>query len=489
VPIVAVSTVIRGAAAQPRSEGADRVRRLPTRVRRVLLIVVIGQVMAMLDSTIVNVALRSLAVNMNTSITVIQWVVTAYLLSFAAVTPVSGWAAGRFGARRVYLYALALFTVGSLLCGIARTPVEMIAFRVLQGAGGGLLVPVGQALLIRTAGKQRIARVMSLLGVPTVLAPICGPTVGGLLVDGPGWRWVFFVNVPIGVIAVVLARLMLPRVPSTDTEPLDRRGLVLVSAGLLGLIYGLTQVASTRHGLTSDVVIALAGGIVLLGAFVIHSLHSRHPLLSVRLYRDPTFAAASLSVFCIGAVLYGGTILMPLYYQQVRALGATATGLLLAPGGIGGALASLATGYLVERLGSGRTALLGAAAGVVAAVPFGFLTGHTPLVLLGLALAARGAAISLALMPSLTTAYQALAPSQINTATPQLTAVQRVGASLGVALFTVVLLDLLTTRGGGPESLASAYAGTFWWVTGVATVAVAPAAFMVHCQRRRREVV
>lgn len=478
----------RGAAAEPVSEGQDKARRrLPAQVRRVLLIVVIGQIMAMLDSTIVNVALRSLAVHMHTPISVIQWVVTGYLLAFAAVTPVSGWAAGRFGARRVYLWALALFTVGSLLCGIAQTPIEMIVFRVVQGAGGGLLVPVGQAVLIRASGKELLPRVMSLLGAPTVLAPILGPTVGGLLVDGPGWRWVFFVNVPIGIAALFLARFMLPRVPATETDPLDRVGLALVSAGLLGLIYGLTQVASSGHLLTPDVLVALVGGIVLLVAFVVHALHTSHPLLSVRLYRDPTFVAASLSIFCIGAVLYGATILMPLYYQQVRGLGATATGLLLGPGGIGGALASLATGYLVERIGSGRTALIGAVTGALATVPFAFITGHTSFVVLALLQAARGAAISLALMPSLTTAYQALAPSQINSATPQLTAMQRVGASLGVALFTVVLADLLTTHTGGPEAWASAYADTFWWVAGVSIVAIAPAVFLVHCQQRHRE--
>lgn len=457
---------------------------LPAPVRRVLVVVVLGQVMAMLDSTIVNIALKSMSATLSAPITGVQWVVTAYLLTFAAVTPVSGWVMNRFGAPAVYVWALVLFTAGSLLCGFGRSLIELICFRAVQGIGGGMMVPVGQALLIRMAGRDRLARVMSLLGVPTVLAPVFGPTIGGLLVAAGSWRWIFFVNVPIGLATIVLAKRMVPPWPAVNAGPLDRLGLVLISTGLAGLTYGLTQITSVQQAFAARTLTTLLAGLVLTGLFVVHSVRSRHPLLPLHMYRNATVAWAALSVFCVGAVLYGGMILLPLYYQNVRGIDVVSTGLLLASGGAGSAAASWAATRIVERIGSGATALTGAAIGLAGTIPFCFITGHTAFVILGILQAVRGAGIALTLMPSLTTAYQALAPEQVSAATPQLTTVQRIGASLGVALFTVVLQDGIASQSS--SSAAGAYANVFRWVTGVALLLVIPAALMSRHQRGAR---
>ena len=172
-------------------------------VWRISAVVIVGSIMSILDTTIVNVALATLSRELHSTIDQIQWVVTGYMLSLAAVIPITGWAARRFGAKQVYITSLILFTLGSALCGLATTTTELIAFRVLQGVGGGMILPIGQLMMADAAGPQRMGRVMSIVAVPAMLAPILGPTIGGLILDSYSWRWIFFVNLPIGIIAVI----------------------------------------------------------------------------------------------------------------------------------------------------------------------------------------------------------------------------------------------------------------------------------------------
>src|SRR6266536_3170978 len=173
-------------------------------------VVVIGTIMAILDATIVNVAIPTLGRDFHTSISTIQWVMTGYLLAFASVIPLTGWASERFGAKRLWIASLLLFMTGSALAGTAWSIETLIVFRVLQGVGGGLLLPVGQTILARAAGPQRIGRVMSVVGVPMLLGPVFGPVIGGAIVDQVTWRWIFFVNLPIGAVALALAWRLLP---------------------------------------------------------------------------------------------------------------------------------------------------------------------------------------------------------------------------------------------------------------------------------------
>src|SRR5215475_11127766 len=215
--------------------------RIDPHVWRIAIVVILGAIMSVLDTTIVNVALQTLSRDLHTSLDGIQWVVTGYLLSLAAVIPVSGWAATRFGARRVYLISIVLFTLGSLLSGLAWSAGTLIGARVIQGLGGGMIMPVGQMILVRAAGPRNMARVMSAIGVPIILAPVFGPTLGGLLVEHIGWQSIFFVNVPVGIVAAFAALRLLPtdEVTPASAGKLDATGLGLVAGGLVLLTYGL----------------------------------------------------------------------------------------------------------------------------------------------------------------------------------------------------------------------------------------------------------
>src|SRR5215831_916892 len=205
--------------------------RIDAYVWRISAVVIVGSIMSILDTTIVNVALATLGRELHSSIAEIQWVVTGYMLSLAAVIPVTGWAAQRFGAKRVYILSLVLFTAGSALCGLASSTTELIIFRVIQGIGGGMILPIGQLMMADAAGPERMGRVMSIVAIPAMLAPILGPTIGGLILDNASWRWIFFVNVPIGAIAVLAALRTLPNAQPGKASRLDVRGLALMATG------------------------------------------------------------------------------------------------------------------------------------------------------------------------------------------------------------------------------------------------------------------
>src|SRR3954464_5314694 len=223
--------------------GSVRVMGLDRALIRLASVVVLGTIMSILDTTIVNVAIETLGRDLGSSLSAIQWVSTGYLLALATVIPLTGWSMERFGGRFMWMLSVFLFLVGSVLCGCAWSTGSLIVFRVRQGFGGGMIMPVGQAILAQAAGPERMGRIMAVIGVPTLLGPILGPVIGGLIVDNFSWRWIFFVNVPVGLVALTLAWRILPRAKvSRRGAVLDIRGLALLSPGLALLVYGLSQV-------------------------------------------------------------------------------------------------------------------------------------------------------------------------------------------------------------------------------------------------------
>jgi EmrB/QacA subfamily drug resistance transporter len=459
--------------------------RIDAYVWRISAVVIVGSIMSILDTTIVNVALATLGRELHSSIAQIQWVVTGYMLSLAAVIPISGWAARRFGAKPVYLVSVVLFTAGSALCGLATSTTELILFRVLQGIGGGMILPIGQLMMADAAGPKRMGRVMSIVAVPAMLAPILGPTLGGLILDNASWRWIFFVNLPIGVAAVIAALRVLPRIEPGPADRLDYRGLVLMAAGLPLVTYGLAEIGITGSFVAAKVLIPIIGGLVLVAAFVMHALRVPKPLLDLRLYRRPTFSAASIAMFCLGAALFGGMILIPLYWQGVRHESVVDTGLLTAPQGLGAALVMPLAGRLSDRMGGGPLALFGVILTTVATVPFGLIGDHTSIVWLSVAMLIRGTGIGFAFMPAMAAAFASLERSELADATPQLNVLQRVGGSIGTALLAVVLQRALT----GVHTLsgaASAYGTAFWASAGITALAIVPCVVLVRAERAAR---
>ena len=456
-------------------------------VWRISAVVVIGSIMSILDTTIVNVALETLSRELHATISEIQWVVTAYMLSLAAVIPITGWAAKRFGAKRVYILSLVLFTAGSALCGLATDTTQLILFRVLQGVGGGMILPLGQLMLAEAAGPKRMGRVMSVVAIPMMLAPILGPTLGGVILQNMSWRWIFFVNIPIGVIGVIAALRVLPKVKPGPVERLDARGLALMATGLPLLTYGLAEVGVTGSFSSPKVIVPFVLGIALVATFVLHALRVPNPLLDVRLFRRTTFASASFAMFCLGAALFGGMILLPLYWQNVRLESVIVTGLLVAPQGLGAAFAMPIAGKLTDRMGGGPLALFGVTLCTVATIPFALIGAHTSIVWLSAAMFIRGIGIGFGFMPAMAAAFASLKRSELSTATPQLNVLQRVGGSIGTAVLAVVLQRALTGV-HTPSGAAHAYGTAFWASAGLSALAIIPCIILVRAERAARAV-
>jgi EmrB/QacA subfamily drug resistance transporter len=458
-------------------------------VMRIAIVVIMGAIMSVLDTTIVNVALHDLSHDLHSSLGSIQWVITGYLLSLAAVIPVTGWAVRRYSARRLYLIALIVFTAGSALCALATSSSELILFRVLQGVGGGMITPIGQMILVKAAGPRNLPKVMSFIGVPIVLAPVFGPTLGGLLLQTVGWQWIFLINAPVGAIAFVLAMRLLPHDEAGTAQAgrLDVLGLVLAAAGVVGVTFGLSK-SETAGSLTAgSVVIPVIAGLALLALFVIRSRRTTHPLLDLRLFANPAFRAASIVTFCLGAALFGAMILMPLYFQTVRGEDALSTGLLLIPQGIGGGIGMFLSGRATERLGAGRTSLIGGVILALATIPFVLVTATTPFAVIGSAMLVRGVGVGLAIMPAMTAAFSVLTREQVNDASPQLTVLQRVGGSLGTAIIAVVLEGHIQ-HAHTQAAVASGFSQTYLWVMGVTLLGLAPTFLLMRIERRARRL-
>ena len=330
--------------------------KLTPELRRTSTVVVLGSIMSILDTTIVAVALATLGRDFHVSVTTIQWVATGYLLALALVTPVTGWAVDRFGAKRLWMSSTALFVIGSCLCGLAWSANSLIFFRVLQGIGGGMLLPVGQSILARAAGPQRMGRVMSVIGVPMVLGPIMGPVIGGLIVSNYSWRWIFYINLPIGIVTLILSSRWLPRFDTDERFPsaFDTLGFCLLSPGLAALIYALSEVGTTDSYTSPSVLVSFAIGVVLMAGFIFHAVRVKYPLLDLNPFKHRNFAIANVCIFVIGATLFGSMFLLPIYYQVARGQEAWVAGLLMAPQGIGAACIMRWAGSITDRFGPRR---------------------------------------------------------------------------------------------------------------------------------------
>ena len=466
------------------------------RLAAISAVVVLGAVMSILDTTIVNVAIRSLSRTFRSPLSEIQWVSTGYMLALASVIPLTGWASDRFGTKRLFMISMTLFLAGSALSGAAWSAESLIGFRVLQGLGGGMIMPVGMTILTQAAGPQRVGRVMGIIGVPMLMGPVLGPVLGGWLVDDVSWRWIFYVNLPIGAIALPLAWRILDRDEPAHHQRLDTLGFLLLSPGLAALVYGLAE-TSAGGGLTSAR--ALTGtiaGAVLVCAFIVHALRASSPLLDLRLFTARAFSAGAATTFLLGGALFGAMILLPLLYQVIHGESALTAGLLTAPQGLGAAVAMPISGSATDRAGPGRVVLGGIALLLLGTLPFALVDADTPYWVLAVALFVRGIGIGASMMPSMSAAYQTLDRAAVARATSTLNILNRLGGAIGTALLAVLLSHEIShqlpghgaasfTSGVGRApgalphpvmaSLANAFAHTFWWALALTVVALLPA--------------
>ncbi|WP_405110348.1 MDR family MFS transporter [Paenibacillus sp. FSL K6-1217] len=455
-----------------------RKEKIDPAILKVALILVFGALAPLFDSTMINVAVRTLTSDLKSPVSVIQWVITGYVLTMGMAIPVSGWAVNRFGGKKVYLFSLAVFLAGSLLCSLAWNPGSLIGFRLLQGVGAGILIPTMQTVLVQNTGGRNIGRMISIISIPTLLGPILGPVLGGVILGSFGWRFIFYVNIPITLIAGLLAWRGIPAdEPSTRKQSLDLTGLLLLSPAFAALIYGIAQISAYGGLNSSRVWVPLAIGVALTAAFIIYALRTRiEPLLDLRLFQSRIFSASNVTVFLAGMVMNGALLLLPLYYQQVRGESVMYTGLMMIPQGLGMLLTRSWIGSLSDRIGSRIIVLLSLLVTIAATLPFAFAGTDTNLILLAAALVVRGAALNGLLIPVMVTAYIGLRKDQIPHASISMKIFQTIGGAFGAAILATVIAHQMSGHSAlDLRAVAGAYDTAFWWAIGFAVTALIPA--------------
>ncbi len=452
---------------------------LDAAVLKVAGVVVLGSIMSILDITVVSVALRTFMEAFDASYATVGWTMTAYTLALAAVIPMSGWAADRFGTKRIYITALVLFSIGSALCATASSIGMLIAFRTLQGLGGGMLMPVGMTIMTRAAGPERIGRVMSVLGVPMLVGPIAGPILGGWLIDIASWHWVFLINVPIGVIAVIYAWLVLPKDVPSPSETLDVVGMVLLSPGLATLLYGISVIPEKGTVFNPHVYVSVLIGVTLIVAFIFHAFKPKHPLLDLRLFADKQLTYSVIATFLFAMAFFGANLLLPSYFQQVRGEDTLHAGFLVAPQGIGAMISMPIAGWFADRMPVSKVVIPGIltiCAGMVVLTQIG---AHTSYPLLLSALFVTGLGMGAVMMPLFTAGLQTLKGPTIARGSTLLNIMQRVATACGAAIMTVVLTNR-TEHVTDPETIAHGFGMTFTISMVLLALALIPAYLLPH---------
>lgn len=483
--------------AEPRPADSDK---LDSGVLKVAGVVILGVVMAILDTTVVNVALQALTLEFQTSFDTIQWVVTGYMLALATVIPVTGWACDRFGTKRLYLLSIGLFLLGSMLAGMAWNIESLIVFRVLQGLGGGMLMPAGMTIMVRAAGPHRVGRVMGVLGVPMLLGPIGGPILGGWLVDAVSWRWIFYINVPIGAIAFLLAWRMLPKDEPRPAERFDFPGMLMLSPGLALLIFGVSKIPAEGGVSSLSVWLPAVAGLALIVAFVLRATRIPNPLVDLKLFKDRTFAVAMITMTFFMVAFLGSMLVLPTYFVLVRGESALQAGLLLAPQGLGAMLTMPLGGKLADKIGPGKIVLPGIFVILAGLAVFTQVGADTPYLVLMAGLFVIGLGMGATMMPINAAALQTLTQRSVARASTAMNIVQQAAGGIGAAVMSIILASLLAGKFGVSTSegqlaatallmnprthdvaagaAADAFASTFLWALVLIAVCLIPALFL-----------
>jgi EmrB/QacA subfamily drug resistance transporter len=411
---------------------------------RISGVCILATVMAILDVTVVIVAQRTFIDEFDSSQAVVAWTMTGYTLALAAVIPLTGWAADRFGTKRLFMGSVVAFTLGSLLCALASSILQLIIFRVVQGVGGGMLLPLGFIILTREAGPRRLGRLMSVMSIPMLLAPIGGPILGGWLIDTASWRWIFLINLPIGLVTLLLAAVVFAKDHPARSETFDVIGALLLSPGLATFLFALSSIP--RRGTVADrhVLVPATVGLALIALFVVHARHrADHPLIDLRLFQNRVLTQANVTMMLFATAFFGAGLLLPSYFQQVLHRTPMQAGMYMIPQGLGAMLTMRLTGPLVDKRGPGKIVLVGIALIVLGLGTFAFAVAkraeYVPTLLVGLAI--MGLGMGCTMMPLSVASVQALAPHEIARGTTLMSVSQQVGGSMGTALMSVILTN------------------------------------------------
>ncbi|MFC9897176.1 DHA2 family efflux MFS transporter permease subunit [Nocardia sp. NPDC127579] len=421
--------------------------KLDARVFKIAGVVVLGAIMSILDITVVTIAIPEFQKEWGSSYALTAWSMTGYTLALATVIPLTGWAADRFGTKRLYLSALAFFVVGSVLCSYAWSIESLIGARVIQGLGGGMLMPLGMTIMTHAAGPQRIGRVMAVLGIPMLLGPIGGPILAGWLIDAHSWEWIFRINLPLGIIALIYGFLVLPSDKPQPAESFDFVGMLLASPGLALFLFGVSSIPDEGTITAPKVWVTMVIGAALLVGFVLHALRAKHPLIDLYLFKNKSLLFSVLTMTLFAAAFFGAGLLLPSFLQSVQNETSLSAGLMLAPQGLGAMLTMPIAGRMVDKIGPGKIVLTGIAVISIGMAFFTQLEAGSSYLMLGTGLFIMGLGMGCTMMPVMTAAIQTLTHQQVARGSTLMNIINQTAGSIGTAVIAVILTNQMKDKG------------------------------------------
>ncbi|WP_338554182.1 MDR family MFS transporter [Paenibacillus sp. KS-LC4] len=442
-----------------------------------LLAIIIGMMMVILDSTVVNVAVPNLQEYFDSSLKTIQWAITGYTLALSAVIPLAGWMTDKFGAKRIFLITIALFTLGSILCALAQTPEQLVLFRIIQGVGGGMVSPIGMAMIFKMAPPSKRGAVMGMLGIPMLLAPAIGPILSGWLIGFASWHWIFLINLPIGIAALIVGNKFLPNLERQKAPALDILGMILAPIAFAMLAFGVSE-GGTDWGSTRTLTGLIVGGSALI-VFIIVELLQKQPLLELRVFRSSDFTRSIILSWISQIALFGSMLMIPLYLQNVRGFSALESGLTTLPMAICSMIFMPISGKLFDKLGARPLALTGLSIITIALFSLSQIGADTPIGLVMIPIGMMGAGMGMSMMPLNTHVLNSAPRRLVSRVTPLTSASQQVVTSFAIAGLTGYFSSQFTvhmSEAGASsnmlDNMSLAFGDTFFLSAGIAAAGV-----------------
>lgn len=465
-----------------KSGKAPELEPIPKNIMNIAWILVLGAIMPLLDSTMVNIAINHLSHDFSIGLDLIQWVITGYVLAMAISVPLAGWMVQRFNGKWLMIGANILFLAASIASGFSWSIHSLIIFRVVQGFSAGFIMTLVTTLCVETAGRERMGRLMSTIGIPTVLGPILGPVIGAVIVQFLSWRYIFFVNIPLGILAITLMIWKLPDfTPANIKAKFDFIGIILLGTASAALIYGITKAAKSATFNNSTTIAYGVAGIAILAIYMIYAaLKKDQAILPLHLFRLKNFSAVMVGLFLAGIATNGPMLLLPLFFQNIKGFSVLNTGLILIPQGIGMLIARPLIGKLTDKWGARNVVLVSLALTIVGTIPFVFINEASSLFVVSLVLFVRGVGIGGVTIPMMTDAYTGMVKQEIAQASVGTRLMQNIGGAFGSAVMATAVS--LSIQGKTPTIplMTTAYHDGFMLALVLSLVLVIPSLFLTN---------
>jgi EmrB/QacA subfamily drug resistance transporter len=452
----------------------------------IALILVLGAIAPMLDATMTNVAVNTIMKDFGAKVESIQWVSTGYVLALGIIVPIAGWAIEWFDGKKLYLYGLILFLIGSIVASVASSIGVLIVGRVIQGAGSGIIIPLLTTLIVRSSGGKNLGSIMSIVSIPAVLAPILGPTFGGFIINSLDWHWIFYINVPIVIFSASLIVFAMPNFePSRSGKKLDIPSIVFLGGSFTSFILGISKVSELVAGISNKAVLPLVISVLLMGSYLVYALLKPYrALVSLKLFTIKNFSASTILLLMSGLTVNGVMFLLQLYLQNIRGLSVVWSGIYLISQGIGLLVSRSLVGKLTDKIGARIVVQVSVFIGIAGTLPFTLFTASTSNIWIIIVLFIRGIAQGGLTIPVMSDSYNNVPKELISEATTATRMLQNIGGAIGTTILVTVIQHTIGSQAPTLDLLLTSYHNAFIFTIVSLVVVLIPAFFLTKNQKK-----